>query len=229
MGTAAPLGGAVPKGHYAPLDSLPDWGGVWILKFGPPPAPPLARGVYAERYAAAKAAAAVNNGEFPRQFSYCTPPGISYQMGLAQYPIEFLFNPGRVTMLFEAWMQVRRVFTDGRPHPDDWEPTLYGHSTGHWEGDTLVIDTVGIKPGALITVGLGHSDKERVSERLHLAAGDPDTLVDEMTVTDPEALQQPWAVTFRYQRHRDWDELEFVCSENDRNPIGADGKAEFKP
>ena len=67
-------------------------------------------------------------------------PGI---MMVGQYPIEFLFTPGRVTTHHEAWMQLRSIWTDGRKHPDDWDPTFYGHSIGHWEGSTLVVDTVG--------------------------------------------------------------------------------------
>lgn len=218
---------ASPKGGYTALDKLPDWGGAWVLEPGPRP-PPQLKGVYLQRYQAAKAQADANHGEFARPGStYCAAPGMPYQMGLAQYPLEFLFTPGRVTVLMEAWTQVRRIFTDGRPHPEDLEATFYGHSTGHWEGQTLVVDTVGIKGGALLAQGMGHSDKERIAERLHLDATSPDILVDDMTISDPEALQQPWSATFRYRRHREWDLQEYVCAENDRNPVGSDGRATF--
>ena len=60
------------------------------------------------------------------------------------YDVEFLFTPGRVTIIQEAYMQVRRVFTDGRGHPADLDPTFNGHSIRHWEGETLVIDTAGL-------------------------------------------------------------------------------------
>jgi len=226
-----PYPAATPKGRYAAMEKLPDWGGVWTLEPRPggPPPPPALKGAYLDRYRLAKAKADANDGEFPRQASYCTPPGVPYQMGVAQYPIEFLFTPGRVTMLFEAWMQVRRVFTDGRGHPDELEASLYGHSTGRWEGVALVIDTVGLKPGALISPGMGHSDKERITERIQLSPADPDLLLDELTITDPEALERPWTATYRYRRHRDWELLEFACAENDRNPIGENGTAEFRP
>jgi hypothetical protein len=224
---------ATPKGHFAALDKLPDWGGVWVLEFqrgAAPNPPPALKGPYLQRYQALKAQADANHGEFPRVgSSYCAPPGIPYQLGLAQYPTEFLFTPGRVTVLFEAWMQQRRIFTDGRPHPDDLEPTFYGHSTGHWDGQTLVVDTVGLKPGALIGQGMGHSDKEQISERIHLSPTDPDQLMDEVTLTDAEALEHPWTITYRYRRHREWELLEFACAENDRNPVGAAGTAGFKP
>ena len=223
---------AQPKGHYTALDKLPDWGGVWVLEFqrGAPPNPtPEPKGPYKERYLALKAQADANHGEFPRVgSSYCAPPGIPYHMGLAQYPIEFLFTPGRVTVLMEAWTQTRRIFTDGRTHPADLDATFYGHSIGHWEGQTLVVDTTGLKPGSLIATGMGHSDKERVSERLHLSPTDPDQLMDEITITDPEALEKPWSAVYRYRRHREWEILEFACAENDRNPVGAAGVAGFK-
>jgi hypothetical protein len=227
--SAAPVpGAATPKGHYAALDRLPDWGGVWVLAPAPGPQP-VAKGEYAKRLAARKAFADANNGEYPRDFSYCAPPGVTYQMALGQYPIEFLFTPGRVTINLEAWMQTRRVFTDGRGHPEDLELSLNGHSIGHWEGDTLVVDTVGLKPQARIVVGLEHSDQERIVERIHLDPKDPDTLIDEMTVIDPEALEKPWLNVLKYKRHREWDLIEFVCSENDLNPVGADGKGVFGP
>ena len=223
---------ATPKGHYAALGKLPDWGGVWVLEFqrGAPPNPtPEPKGAYKERYLALKAQADANHGEFPRVgSSYCAPPGIPYQVSLAQYPSEFLFTPGRVTVLMEAWTQVRRIYTDGRAHPADLEATFYGNSIGHWEGQTLVVDTVGLKPGSLINPGMGHSDKERIGERIHLAPNDPDQLMDEITVTDPEALEKPWSAVFRYRRHREWEVLEFACAENDRNPVGASGVAGFK-
>lgn len=227
------LPAAMPKGHYRALDALPDWGGVWVLepvRGAPLAAPPALKGPYLQRYLALKAQADANHGEFPRVgSSYCTPPGIPYQMGLAQYPIEFLFTPGRVTILMEAWTQVRRVYTDGRKHPDDLEASFYGHSVGHWEGQTLVIDTVDLKPGSLINPGMGHSDKEQIDERIHLSPSDPDLLVNELTVSDPEALEKPWSVTYRYRRHREWELLEFACAENDRNPVGEAGTAGFKP
>ena len=139
------------------------------------------------------------------------------------YDIEFLFTPGRVTILQEAYMQVRRVFTDGRGHPADLDPTFNGHSIGHWEGDTLVIDTAGL--GHKTPLGfnrLDHGPNLHVVERIHLIA--PDGLVDEMTLTDPDVLAKPWHVVRSYTRHRDLDQLEYICEENNRNQIDATGK-----
>jgi hypothetical protein len=67
--------------------------------------------------------------------------------------MEILFTPGRVTMLGESdGNRLRRIYTDGRPHPDTPDPTFHGHSIGHWEGDTLVVDTVDILPQAPLAI-----------------------------------------------------------------------------
>src|SRR5262249_34856765 len=129
-----------------------------------------------------------HNGNVRKETSNCMPPGMPGMMGTGQYPMEFLFTPGRVTTLHEAWMQNRTIFTDGRGHPDDWDAGVFGHSIGHWEGDTLVVDTIGIKTITELSRGMKHSDKLHVIERIHLAKGDANTLVDEMTLEDPEAL-----------------------------------------
>jgi hypothetical protein len=227
-------GAAWPKGHYAALDKLPDWGGVWVLSMGRPapgtaPAEqPQLKGQYLADYEAWQEDTRAHHGMVRKETSNCMPPGMPGMMGSAQYPIEFLFTPGRVTTLHEAWMQTRTIFTDGRGHPEDLDPAVFGNSIGHWEGDTLVVDTVGIKTITELARGMRHSDKLHVIERIHLAKDNPDLLVDEMTMQDPEALSAPYHRTLTYRRERDWNLMEFVCAENDRNPVGEDGFTEFK-
>jgi hypothetical protein len=228
----ATAGAAYPKGHYAALDALPDWGGVWVLNRPaagvPAPERPALKGKYLEDYEAWNRDVKAHDGEAPHDGSYCTPPGMPGIMGVGQYPIEFLFTPGRVTTHHEAWTQWRNIYTDGRGHPDDLDPTFEGHSVGHWERGTLVVDTVGIKPSVALGMGMKHSDKLHISERIYLAKGDPDTLVVEMTAEDPAALAKPWLHTLTYKRSREWELLEFVCAENDRNPVDTAGKTGFK-
>jgi hypothetical protein len=223
-----------PKGHYAALNNLPDWGGVWVLNRGRPapgataPEQPNFKGEYLARYQAWQNEVRTNNGVVRKDTSNCMPPGMPNMMGTAQYPIEFLFTPGRVTTLHEAWMQNRSIFTDGRPHPEDLEPGIFGHSIGHWEGDTLVVDTIGIKTITELGAGMKHSPKLHIIERFHLAKDDPNQLVVEMTMDDPDALEVPYHRALTFKRERDWNLMEFVCAENDRNPVGADGLTKFK-
>ena len=236
-GLKARTGAPFPKGHYKALDKLPDWGGVWLVQFGPPTpgapppvmmsTPPL-KGAYKARYDAWREEAKKNNGEVKSTTSHCTPPGMPMIMGLPQYPYEFLFTPGRVTINQEAWMQTRHIWTDGRPHPSDPNPGFMGDSIGHWEGDTLVADTVAIKGDVQLAMGADHSDKLHVIERIHLKKGDPDTLVDEMTVEDPDALEHPYNAIATYHRDRYGQLLEFECAENDRNPVDENGNTEFQ-
>jgi hypothetical protein len=223
---------AHPKGHYAALDALPDWGGVWVFNFpargGPPPEKPQLKGQYLTDYQAWQHEVESKGGQVAHSGSYCTPPGMPGIMSIGQYPIEFLFTPGRVTTHHEAWMQWRNIYTDGRSHPDDLDPTFQGDSIGHWEGATLVVDTIGIKDSVALAMGMKHSDKLHIIERMHLSAEDPDTLLVEMKVEDPVALAKPWVRTLTYKRSREWQLLEFVCAENDRNPVDSDGKTGFK-
>jgi hypothetical protein len=226
-------GAAWPKGSYAALDKLPDWGGVWVLspQRAAPGSPPQdtfkPKGKYLAANEAWKASRS-QHGETRRDTSNCMPPGMPRMMGSAQYPIEFLFTPGRVTTHHEAWMQTRTIYTDGRGHPEDLEAGIFGHSIGRWEGETLVVDTIGIKPITELDTGLKHSEKLHITERIHQVAGSPDQLVVEMVIEDPEALEAPVRRNYNYRRERDWSLMEFICAENDRNPVDAEGRTGFK-
>ncbi len=223
---------AFPKGHYGSLNQLPDWGGVWVLNFsrGVRREPPALKGKYLADYQNWTREVKATQGNVPHEGSYCRPPGMPGIMGVGQYPVEFLFTPGRVTMHFEAWMQWRNVFTDGRKHPDpdDLDATFYGDSIGHWEGGTLVVDTIGIKTATQLGMGMKHSDQMHIVEHIHLSKDDPNTLIDEMTVEDPVALEKPWQTSFSYHRARDQNLLEFICEENNRNPVNAQGQTGFE-
>jgi hypothetical protein len=230
-GVAEGQGAAYPKGDYAALDALPDWGGVWFLAPGPRGAPapqPKLKGDYLAQREAWVAEVRANNGVTKRDRSYCSPPGMPRIMRLAQYPYEFIFAPGRVTINQEAWMQTRTIWTDGRAHEEDPDPSFMGDSIGHWEGDTLVVDTIGISGELEIDTGWPHSDKFHLIERIHLDPSDPNVLVNEMRMEDPEALAEPFEVTTRYRRDRYGKLLEFQCSENDRNPVNDQGVTEYQ-
>ena len=216
------------KGRYHELDALPDWGGIWFVQAGAsggggPPAIPKLKGEYLGRYQAWRAAVVANDGVVPRDRSNCSPPGMPRIMRLGQYPYEFLFTPGRVTINQEAWMQTRTIWTDGRSHLEEPDPTFMGNSIGRWEGDTLVVDTIGISDQLDLDTGMPHSAQFRLTERIHLSPDDPDVLVNEMRMEDPEALEEPFEITVRYRRDREGALIEFQCAENDRNPIDEEG------
>ncbi|MGV3555724.1 MAG: hypothetical protein ACO1OD_10755 [Croceibacterium sp.] len=231
-GVAEGEGAAHPRGSYAQLDALPDWGGIWFVAFGASnnqsPAAPVPKGEYAERREAWLAEARANGGVVRRTRSNCSAPGMPRIMRLAQYPYEFIFSPGRVTINQEAWMQTRTIWTDGRLHDPDHDPSFMGDSIGRWEGDTLVVETVGISPELEIDTGFAHSDKFRLVERIHLDPADANVIINEMWMEDPEALAEPFAVSVRYRRDRYGKLIEFQCAENDRNPIDEEGHTLFE-
>src|SRR4029077_13296847 len=135
---------------------------------------------------AAKRAALLANPPGDSQPANCPPPGMPGIMG-QPYPMEFLLTPGQVTILIEAYNQIRHIYTDGRKLPEDPDPTFHGTSVGRWEGDTLVVDTVGFSPNTQIANGVPHSDKMRILERFRLA--DPQTIAIESTILYTEKLE----------------------------------------
>ncbi len=220
---------------YAALQKLPDWRGIWLPIMGPggpPPEVPQLLGKYKTHYDAVQALIKSGHSEdllkLEPRASACEPPGMPGMMTMP-YDIEFLFTPGRVTVIQEAYMQVRRIYTDGRPLPADPDPTYNGTSVGHWDGDTLVVTTVGLRDGGgMGRWGITYSDKVKQTERIHLDPANKDVLIIENTFEDPKALAAPWHSVYRYKRQRSLDQLEFVCAQNDRNPIDAQGNVEFK-
>ena len=211
---------------FESLAKLPEIGGLWEVTFGGGPGgpgePPSLTPPYAARLAEYQQASARGDIE-DGPAANCVPNGMPSIM-TQPYPIEILLTPGKVSILIEAYSQWRQIFTDGRSHPEDPDLTFNGHSIGHWEGDTLVVDTVGFTTDtALGNFGMRHSDKMRIVERFRLAS--PDRLEIETTITDPEALTKPWTRTSAYGRHRDWTLAEYQCQQNNRNFTTADGKA----
>jgi hypothetical protein len=174
---------------------------------------------------AAKAQARVTSPADDAQAANCLPPGLPAIMN-QPYPMEFLLTPGKVTIVIEAYTQVRHIYTDGRPLPTDPDPLFYGTSVGHWEDDTLVVETVGL---AQVPRGLAfpYSEKLKVVERFRLTG--PDTMTVETTLIDPEAFTVPYSMGTRtLARHRTWTIAEYICEENNRNFIDDKGSAGVK-
>ena len=152
----------------------------------------------------------------------CLPPGMPGIM-TQPYPMEFLLTPGKVTIVIEAYTQVRHIYTDGRKLPEDPDPKFFGTSIGHWEGDTLVAESIGFSPSIRIAPGVAPSDKMRIVERFRLA--DPDNMTIETTISDPVVLVAPYTTSSNLRRHREWTIEEYICEENNRNSVDSSGKA----
>lgn len=152
----------------------------------------------------------------------CEWPGMPTIMTYP-YPFEILSTPGRITFLFEADSQVRRVFLDRSKHldPDDLDPSYNGDSIGRWEGKTLVIDTIGFNTRRPVR-GLPHSEQMRIVERI--TPLDANTIRDQMTITDPEAFTKPVVINVQYSRRPDWRIREYSCAENNRDAPDASGQ-----
>jgi hypothetical protein len=225
----------VPKkpteADWTAVGKLPDFTGVWEATFGgggrggrgraggipAVPAGPQLSPAYAEKRRANQAKGAEDS-----QTANCLPPGMPGIMG-QPYPMEFLLTPGLVTIVIEAYTQVRHIYTDGRPLPDDPDQKFFGTSIGHWENGTLVAETIGFSPQTEIAPGTPHGDKMKIVERFTLT--DPDTMTIETTITDPDALTAPYTTTRTLRRHRAWTIAEYICEENNRNSVDQNGKA----
>ena len=237
---ATPAAETAKPNPYTDLAKLPDWTGVWEpARFAGrpnaappagsppgPPAPPKLTPDYAAKYAAFQEKNRKTPGiNFVTEVANCVPPGLPGSMN-QPYPMEFLFNPGRVTILIETYSMVRRVYLDGQVKPEETDPSYQGTSIGHWDGDTLVVETTNILPETSPLQGIiGHSDKFKVTERMHLE--DPDTLQIQTTVEDPTIFVEPYTSTTRYARHKDWHIYEYVCAQNNHDSVDEHGNPGF--
>ena len=141
----------------------------------------------------------------------CLPDGMPSTM-MAMFPLEVMQSPGRITIIEEAYNQVRRIYLNEKQLAiDDAEPGFWGHSVGKWEGDTLVVDTVGIKKNVRFR-DVPHSDQMRIDERIRLIG--KDYMEDQITVTDPVYLTRPWTWTWEYKRKPGYKINEYVCEDN---------------
>ena len=142
----------------------------------------------------------------------CFPPGVP-RIYLHPFPMQIVVTPKELIMLFEYDHNARHIYTDGRRHPPDLSPSYMGDSIGHWEADTLVIDTVGFNDKTwLDRAGHPHSDQLHVTERLRRIAAD--RLQIDFTIEDPVAYTQPFTSSMFFRLHPDWSLMEQVCEDN---------------
>jgi hypothetical protein len=176
---------------------------------------PAYQAIYAERRAAA---AQLDEGA-----QVCDWVGMPNIMTYP-YPFEILQSEERLTMIFEVDSQVRRIFLDRDEHLpyEELDPTYFGDSIAHWEGNTLVIDTVAFHDFTNLWGNLPHSEQLHISERIYYV--DEDTIHNDMVLTDPLALKEPMTRTVVYSRRPDWRIKEYSCLENNRDRPDAGGR-----
>jgi hypothetical protein len=227
--TPAPPSG--PTATAAPTTAHPDLSGVWMAFAveNPGAASAFAQPQYSPEGQALLDAFAAQFSSIPETGAWCYGTGMpAVMLSTVSYPIEIVQHPTRLVMLAELEMQLRRVYLDGREHPDDFLPQGVGHSVGTWDGDTLVIDTTLLSEWQLRP--WPRSEEMHIVERVRLTklgavtarpSGfvasvekpiNDDVLVVEMTVTDPAYYAGAERRTAYYQRMADTATLEYACS-----------------
>jgi hypothetical protein len=145
----------------------------------------------------------------------CLPIG-PLQMLAHPLPKKIIQNPGLLVILHERNMEFRQIFTDGRRLPADPQPSWYGYSSGRWEGDTLVVETVGFRDGLWADFnGSPLTDQAKMTERFRRP--NFGQLEIQVTIDDPRAYTKPWTVNVNQHIALDTDLLEYACLENEKD------------
>ena len=216
------LGGsrAAPPGSAPPNPDPHDFEGVWQVQgyeylLGPEPGvPPPLKDKYMKLLEQRIRAKNRGTPEADTE-TQCLGHGMPRVME-SPYPIEIVQTPGRITILHEVAHELRTIYMN-RPHPKHPRVTFNGDSVGHWEGDTLVVDTIAIDPRSFIDdEGSSHSGKEHVIERFHKIDGGAEIALT-ITVEDPVTLEHPYSYKRIYHWRPDIRPQEYVCEENNRN------------
>jgi hypothetical protein len=225
--------------RLAKFSTLPDWSGVWRVKGSPalvdvengqsytpglrdhPPYKPDWEAKYQVDLVRAEHQGDANypNPLVDTHTVFCAA-GMPHIIG-TPFDYEFIVTPEATWIIVDK--ETRHIYTDGRKFPpeDELWPTLLGRSTGHWEGQTLVVETISVRNGiwADLTPAM-LSGQERFLERIRQL--DANTIEDQVTITDPVALTKPWAFTKHYTRMKPgtWAAEPETCGgPEDRNPI----------
>lgn len=186
----------------------------------PPPFQPATAKLYEQRLTDSD-----NGHPFAPLSNSCLTNGMPLLMtGDTVFPFQIIESPGQVTMLFELF-HIYRVIRLNQEHPKDLDATYLGDSVGHWEGDTLVVDTVGVSDKTTLDMtGLPHSGSMHLVERIRKI--NPTTLEDLITVDDKGAFTKSWTMRMIYSKS-EFPIKEFFC-ENNRNVPTADGHSSFQ-
>lgn len=216
MQAQSPRSGNLGPTEQAAVDQAghPDLNGVWAAPFVPdiskalghqPPFTPYG----AERWQ--------NVQEADDPLAQCLPIGPARGIQAGLMPFQLIQTPGVIGILFENQRTFRLIYTDGRAHPKDPDLTWFGDSIAAWEGNTLVVDTVGITARTWIdTIGHEHSDQLHIVERFEPI--DNNTIKWTVRYEDPVFFTQPWSITLPIKR-QDTVIMSYSCEENEKDRI----------
>ena len=226
VSAATPKPAGKSSSDWATVAAWPNFmGGIWGSGPGAG-GPDEARGLPKPKVKAEILKAAMNSARralYLSGSSSCQPHGIPVDVGG-----EFFFSKGIIFLQADLDYSInRRIYMDGREHGDP-DPSYYGHSIGHWEGATLVVDTVGFLPEVVVTEGVPGRGASHVEERFRLLSADKMELT--IKVTNPEVLEEPWVTTRVMTRHPEWQLYEAYCNQNNRqDPIGGQPNLDLTP
>jgi len=223
----------------AASSATPDFSGTWERypdpysadRFARDPPPPAGGPHLKEPYASAykkfnqrKDEADKKGTPLADPATRCLPEGMPTIMAAVE-AIEILQTSRQIVVLAEFLTQTRRIYINEKmPALDDISPGYNGYSVGHWQGDTLVVQTIGVREDVRF-MGIPHTAQMKVTERLRLTA--PDRLENKITIEDPSVLAKPYAFTFGYKRNPEYKILEYIC-DNNRSRFDADGNVSLE-
>jgi hypothetical protein len=146
---------------------------------------------------------------------FCIPGGVP-RSDVVPYPFKIIQTAGMYVILYEAVQSYRQIFIDGRGLPNKPDPAWMGYSVGHWDGDTMVVESAGFNGTAWLDNN-GHPGTEalRVTERFRRI--DLGHMELKVTIDDPKAYKKPWTVTLPFTLLPDSELLEYICSENNKD------------
>lgn len=147
--------------------------------------------------------------------TYCLPASVPFG-GLLPFPNKFVQTPGVIVILEEADGNLRQIFTDGRKHTPDPQPSWMGYSVGKWEGDTLIVDTVGFNDKGWLD-GSGHPRSEAMKIQERYRRRDFGHMEVETTMDDPKMYTRPFTIKYTMDLVPDSEIGEYVCAENEKD------------
>jgi hypothetical protein len=190
----------------------PDFNGVWSAPFTPDISKTLGHQPPFTPYGAARFA---KEDEIDDPLTKCLPIGPARGIQAGLMPFQIVQTPSVLAILFENQHTFRIIHTDGRSHPKDLDATWFGDSIGKWDGDTLVVDTVGIDDRTwLDTAGHEHSDQLHLVERFQKI--DKDTIRWTVTFEDSKYFTEPWSITLPITR-QNTEIMSYSCEENEKD------------